>query len=101
MWKKIGGILNDLYAALWRNTTGVQWTYLARRWAAAHPRSVPWVLLPAILLTILLQLVGGWVGVVVGDFLFLLLGHLYWDTAGSYLGHRKRRPAGTPKDPPR
>ena len=97
-WQKVGAILEDLYAALWRNTAGRPWTYVMREWFQKHPKTASWVL-PVILagfiaasweislLTFKLRLFL----TILQAFAWLLTGHLFWDTAGAYIPKPRRR----------
>lgn len=86
LWCAIGG----LYKYLWRHTFGRPWTYVIREWAHRNP-------LQAILLLPLFiagAIVAQWklphlYVILPSDFLFFLMGHLFWDTVGAYI--KKRR----------
>lgn len=83
---RLGRILSDLYQAIWENTTGWPFTYIVRSESSKRPRTAF-----LIVVTISSGLIIGaycitnWLLEFVMAGWFLTIGHVYWDTAGSYL----------------
>ena len=92
-------IAGDLYAALWKNITGRPWTYVMRQWVMEHPRQAKIVVPAGLIVVAGLQvfsvLFKVWLVLAITDFLVLLTGHLFWDTAGAYIKPRRYRRKGT------
>jgi len=89
-------LVGAVYAFLWRNTAGRPWTYEIRDWTTRHPLAAAFFLAGIIGGALAAQLATPfYLGafaipiVVFVDFLALLAGHLYWDTAGAYIKPRR------------
>ena len=94
IWKVLGSILFDIYKAFWVNTTKRPWTYCMREAVIHHPKTASFIL-PFVFAALIAwpRLVDAWIIdkhwwwflIILNQFAWLLTGHLFWDTAGSYV----------------
>jgi len=96
-WQKVFAILRDLYTALWKNTAGRPWTYVMREWVDTHSKASE-ILLPLLFAGMIFAVwpiswttIGWRIFLTIGQaFAWLLVGHLFWDTAGAYIPRKRK-----------
>lgn len=86
--KRIGAI----YRFMWSHTIGRPWTFAIREWAQHNPGKAMLILPVSVAGVIFLQ---WWLPhfyiIIPANFIFFLLGHLFWDTPGAYIQSRRSK----------
>jgi len=85
-------IMDDVYAAVWKNTIGRPCTYIARESAREHPvEAVAIVTVTVLGDFVCMYLFHQWYAILAEFFYPFFLGHLFWDTAGAYIKPKRYR----------
>lgn len=95
IWRRLFSIIDRVYTWAWENTTHRPWTYPMREWLDANPTrhsiilpiGIAFLMSCSYMVSFLLSNHFWWwlLCSAIIAFLWVLLGHLEWDTAGKHI----------------